>query len=101
MIVQREDRIRRRAYEIWEQEGRPPGCEAEHWQRAAAEIDREGEPASGDERLNVAAHDPGGTPPAASPMAAGAAESGTRRQPRKSPAGAETGKAGPKARRKS
>ena len=38
-----EDRIRRRAYEIWEQEGRPDGREVDHWLRAAREIaDEEG-----------------------------------------------------------
>ena len=34
----RERRIRERAYEIWEREGRPEGREAEHWERAEAEI---------------------------------------------------------------
>lgn len=33
-----EDRIRRRAYEIWEQEGRPHGREVDHWLQAAREI---------------------------------------------------------------
>jgi hypothetical protein len=32
------DRIRRRAYEIWEREGRPHGREAEHWRLACEEI---------------------------------------------------------------
>lgn len=31
-------RIERRAYEIWEREGRPSGQEAEHWRRAEAEL---------------------------------------------------------------
>ena len=29
-----DNRIRERAYEIWEQEGRPEGRHAEHWERA-------------------------------------------------------------------
>lgn len=33
-----EDSIRRRAYEIWEQEGRPHGKELEHWLRAFKEF---------------------------------------------------------------
>ncbi len=33
-----EEQVRRRAYEIWENEGRPEGCEARHWQQAQAEI---------------------------------------------------------------
>lgn len=36
-----DDRIRRRAYEIWEREGRPEGREAEHWAAAQAELERE------------------------------------------------------------
>jgi hypothetical protein len=36
-----EDRVRERAYHLWESEGRPQGREFEHWQRAQAEIQRE------------------------------------------------------------
>ncbi|WP_022683220.1 DUF2934 domain-containing protein [Sphingobium bisphenolivorans] len=32
-----DDHIRKRAYEIWEQEGRPEGREREHWQQAQDE----------------------------------------------------------------
>lgn len=34
------DSVARRAYEIWEQEGRPEGCELQHWLRAEQEINR-------------------------------------------------------------
>ena len=34
----REERIRRRAYALWEQQGRPDGKDVEHWLRAEAEI---------------------------------------------------------------
>ena len=34
----REQRIRERAYAIWEQKGRPEGKDREHWLRAEAEI---------------------------------------------------------------
>lgn len=37
----REERIRRRAHEIWEREGRPEGEHDAHWARACAEIDDE------------------------------------------------------------
>jgi hypothetical protein len=37
-----EEAIRRRAHEIWEREGRPEGKQAEHWERARAELDAEG-----------------------------------------------------------
>ena len=34
----REEAIRRRAYALWEQEGRPEKKDLEHWFRAEAEI---------------------------------------------------------------
>jgi hypothetical protein len=36
-----EDRIRLRAYQIWEHEGRPEGREHDHWERAVREIEAE------------------------------------------------------------
>jgi hypothetical protein len=33
-----DERIRQRAYEIWEREGRPEGREAEHWRMAVEEL---------------------------------------------------------------
>jgi hypothetical protein len=33
-----EEQIRRRAYEIWEESGRPEGMESQHWEQAAREI---------------------------------------------------------------
>jgi hypothetical protein len=41
MSDDRDQRIRRRAHEIWEREGRPHGKDAEHWERAVREIDGE------------------------------------------------------------
>jgi DUF2934 family protein len=35
----KQERIRQRAHEIWEQAGRPEGSHMEHWDRATAEID--------------------------------------------------------------
>jgi hypothetical protein len=37
----REARIRRRAHELWEAEGRPEGQADRHWRRAAEDLDRE------------------------------------------------------------
>ncbi|MDE2182463.1 MAG: DUF2934 domain-containing protein [Alphaproteobacteria bacterium] len=37
-LAQLEERIRRRAHDIWESEGRPQGKHAEHWERARREI---------------------------------------------------------------
>lgn len=33
-----EEKIRQRAYELWEQERRPDGRDREHWHQAEAEI---------------------------------------------------------------
>jgi hypothetical protein len=41
MESDKEARIRERAYEIWVREGRPHGPDAEHWQKAEAEITAE------------------------------------------------------------
>jgi hypothetical protein len=38
-----EDEVRRRAHQLWEQEGQPEGRELEHWQQALAELEREDE----------------------------------------------------------
>ena len=35
------DRIRERAYKLWEDEGRPDGEHERHWHAAQAELDRE------------------------------------------------------------
>jgi hypothetical protein len=40
-ISDREERIRQRAYRLWEQAGRPEGAAQEHWERAAQDLDRE------------------------------------------------------------
>ena len=41
MAADRQERIRHRAYALWEREGRPEGRAAEHWQIAAQEIEEE------------------------------------------------------------
>lgn len=51
----REQKIRERAYEIWDREGRPLGRELEHWMQAQREIDQgEGE-IGGDDVPNLEA----------------------------------------------
>ena len=37
-MTDREDKIRERAYGIWEEEGHPHGRAEHHWQRAAREV---------------------------------------------------------------
>ena len=36
-----EERIRQRAYRLWEEAGRPEGAAQDHWERAAQDLDRE------------------------------------------------------------
>ena len=36
-----DDEIRKRAHAIWEQEGRPEGCDQKHWQKAKRELEAE------------------------------------------------------------
>jgi hypothetical protein len=43
----REERIRARAHEIWENAGRPEGLDKEHWEQASREIDEEDAQAGG------------------------------------------------------
>ncbi len=57
MTDDREDRIRRRAYELWQQEGSPEGKPDDHWLQAEHEIDHDeghGE-VEGDDEPNLAA----------------------------------------------
>lgn len=37
-MASKDDEIRARAYQIWEQEGRPHGRQDEHWRQAAQEL---------------------------------------------------------------
>lgn len=41
MARDRDARIRARAHEIWEKEGRPDGEEKRHWEQASREIDQQ------------------------------------------------------------
>jgi hypothetical protein len=64
-------RIRERAYEIWENEGRPEGREDEHWQQARMEYSEAREEAPARNAGDPGARDP--MPPTTS-AAAGAGE---------------------------
>ena len=37
-VLDRERRVRRRAYEMWEEQGRPHGRQGDHWITAEAEL---------------------------------------------------------------
>jgi len=41
MVRDRDQRVRERAYRIWEEEGQPEGRQEEHWRRAETEISEE------------------------------------------------------------
>ncbi|MGD9479680.1 DUF2934 domain-containing protein [Shinella sp. G-2] len=41
MALDREDRIRERAHEIWQREGTPDGVALDHWIQAEKEVDAE------------------------------------------------------------
>jgi hypothetical protein len=63
--MDKENRIRVRAYDIWVAEGCPEGRDSEHWQQAAAEIEAsiaDGEQvstsAAGDQPIPKAATEP-------------------------------------------
>jgi hypothetical protein len=40
-MIKDEPKVSRKAYEIWEAEGRPHGRDQEHWHRAKAAVDAE------------------------------------------------------------
>ncbi len=52
-MTDREEKIRKAAYEIWKREGSPEGREQEHWDVATLEVDRGGRrvdsPTTGDQ----------------------------------------------------
>ncbi|MBX4958737.1 DUF2934 domain-containing protein [Rhizobium lentis] len=43
MAIDKHEQIRRRAYEIWEAEGRPEGADLRHWMQACDELAGEDE----------------------------------------------------------
>jgi hypothetical protein len=65
--MQDEDRIRRRAHEIWEREGRPEGRHEEHWAQARREVAAE----DADARRGSASAAPDDSPTVKAPDRAG------------------------------
>lgn len=68
MTDDRQERIRQRAHEIWEREGRPHGAHERHWHQAANEI--EAEVSKGKKPVRAAAAKPAKTATPATPKAA-------------------------------
>lgn len=55
MTENREDRIRNRAYELWQKAGAPEGKPDDHWYQAEREIDQGDGIIEGDDKPNLAA----------------------------------------------
>lgn len=55
MTENREDRIRNRAYELWQKDGAPEGKPDDHWYQAEREIDQGDGIIEGDDQPNLAA----------------------------------------------
>ncbi|GLR50295.1 DUF2934 domain-containing protein [Shinella yambaruensis] len=55
MTDDREEKIRKRAHELWQQEGRPDGKPDDHWYQAEREIDQGDGEIEGDDEPNLAA----------------------------------------------
>ena len=54
-MTDREEKIRQRAYSIWEQEGHPHGRAEHHWQRAAREVEGQPEVAAAERPVSASA----------------------------------------------
>lgn len=78
-----EDRIRQRAYEIWEREGRPHGEELKHWLSAFEEL---GSGAAGGKGVKAAAAKPGKPAAKASKPALAKTKPAAASSPPKAPA---------------
>ncbi|WP_353859577.1 DUF2934 domain-containing protein [Azospirillum formosense] len=74
----RAERVRRRAHDIWEREGRPEGRHDEHWAQAEAEVDDEIRAERQSEDTESSAPD---APPARRPKATAAKATATKAKP--------------------
>jgi len=68
----RENRVRQRAHEIWEHEGRTDGQEQEHWARAERDIQQQDDKLGSEQQQSggdglPSGLQPGGTVPGGSP----------------------------------
>jgi hypothetical protein len=91
-----EDRIRKRAYELWESDGSPEGRADDYWSRAQAQIEAEGE--TGDSQPPAAADQSGKGRRAAEAIAEDSAEPSENGQTERS--AGQGGNAGAKRARK-
>jgi hypothetical protein len=71
----REDAIRARAHQLWEQEGKPEGREHDHWLHAEAEADAQGQvPPAAVEDISAIEVGSSDTTPTPKPATAGTAK---------------------------
>jgi hypothetical protein len=92
--MQDQDRLRQRAYEIWEREGRPEGRHEEHWVQAHREIEAE---EGGGASAGPAAPDDAPTPTSPGGAEATPAQASAAADAVGAPRKAETGSLGPQA----
>jgi hypothetical protein len=71
--MDREDRIRVRAYDIWIAEGCPEGRESDHWQQAAADVEAS---------ITDGLENTGANPPAEAEIPTAIADVSSERKPR-------------------
>lgn len=84
-----EERIRRRAHEIWEREGCPEGRQDAHWEQARRELEGEEESAAPAALDATAAEPPAPGPTAPAPTNGGPSGKAAVRGRRKAPGGEE------------
>lgn len=76
------DSISRRAYEIWESEGRPEGCDLKHWLQAEQELSADPDRAERNAATGSARHTGTDTRPLQGTRAAQANSRGSKRNSR-------------------
>ena len=102
MEPDKEARIRERAYEIWVREGRPHGRDAEHWQKAEAEIAAESGALADRAAAGSKPRTEAPSPPPVTPGAPGSSAAPLRsRRAAKPASGAESGGGGRRGRKTS
>jgi hypothetical protein len=84
MTESRDEWIKKRAYSIWEEEGRPAGRDAIHWEQASRE--RAAVEKTAPHGIEVKSKAKGKTTPAVSVASNGAAAAAAKRSPRKTAA---------------
>jgi hypothetical protein len=79
MADDRQNRIRQRAHEIWEQEGRPEGAHERHWRQAENEVAAAD---AGTAKKSAAPRKPAASTKAAKPAAAKPAKAAAAPKPK-------------------